>query len=552
VSRAWRRSLSEGLKVVNSNAMDIGKGSLIRWLRRTHAALLFLVGGVLFTGGIKLAWLGGSPYYIAAGTALGASGLLLWKEDGRSAWVYAALLIGTTAWSIVEAGADTWGLVARLAALVVLGTPFLSRSFRRMTNPGVMTARLSGARAAAGALVIALLLGAGLRAIAEKPVDPLIERGILANAPGRVAQPLATNLQGDWPHYGNDAGGARFSPLAQITPQNVGQLEVAWEADLGPPGSGAKTALEVTPINIGNALFLCSAYNFVISLDAESGRERWRFDMTRREPASGKPCRGVSYYRVPSASGICAERILAGSQSADLFALDAATGQPCPGFGNSGYVSLRDGMGQVPAGYHYVSSAPQIVRGKVVVGGAVMDGQFWGEPSGVIRAYDAVSGQLAWAFDAGRPDRRGAPAEGETYTPATPNSWAPISADETLGLVYLPTGNATPDFYGAQRRTFDDDIASSVLALDAETGALRWRFQTVHHDIWDYDVPAQPTLVDLRTSGGIRKALIQPTKRGEIFVLDRETGEPIKRVEELPVPQGGTAEGVRLSPTQPF
>jgi quinoprotein glucose dehydrogenase len=206
----------------------------------------------------------------------------------------------------------------------------------------------------------------------------------------------------------------------------------------------------------------------------------------------------------------------------------------------------------VPPGYHYVSSAPQIVRGKVVFGGAVMDGQFWGEPPGVIRAFDAVTGRLAWAFDVGRPDRRGAPPSGEHYTASTPNSWAPISADEALGLVYLPTGNATPDFFGGQRRPFDDEIASSVIALDAETGELRWRFQTVHHDLWDYDVPSQPTLVDLPTASGVRRALIQPTKRGEIFVLDRVTGEPIKEVQELPVPQGGIAAGERLFPTQPF
>lgn len=237
----------------------------------------------------------------------------------------------------------------------------------------------------------------------------------------------------------------------------------------------------------------------MLSLDTETGRERWRYDMTSTTPPSGKPCRGVSYYRVPGASGVCAERIIATSQTPELFALDAATGKPCPGFGSNGRVRLLEGLGHVPTGYHYVSSAPQIVRGKAVFGGAVMDGQYWGEPPGVIRAFDLVTGRLAWAFDAGMPHQHQANAEGTSYTLATPNSWAPISADEDLGQVYLPTGNATPDFYGAQRQDFDDDNASSVIALDAETGERRWRFQTVHHDLWDYDVPSQPTLLNLPT-----------------------------------------------------
>ena len=259
-----------------------------------------------------------------------------------------------------------------------------------------------------------------------------------------------------------------------------------------------------------------------------------------RHAAVGQSVPRRFFYRVPDATGLCAERVLATSQTPELWALDADTGRPCPDFGDGGRVQLLVGLGDVPPGYHYVSSAPQIVRGKVVFGGAIMDGQFWGEPSGVIRAFDAATGRLAWAFDVGRPDRYSAPPSGERYTPATPNSWAPISADEGLGLVYLPTGNATPDFFGGQRRPFDDDIASSVIALDAETGQLRWRFQTVHHDIWDYDVPAQPTLIDLPTPYGVRRALIQPTKRGEIFVLDRATGEPIKEVSELPVRKVGS------------
>lgn len=522
-----------------------------RWPARSYAILLMIFGLAQIAGGVLLAMHGGSRYYLLAGLALAASGIFVWREDRRAAWIYAALLLATLAWAIYEVGFEAWGLIARLAVPVLTGLPFLLwRNDRKTSAPtGRRIAVLPGF---AMATVAAVLCGAGAHAVGPAaPVDPLWARGKAPPAP--ALQDIAGGaVRTDWPHYGNDKGGTRFSRLSQITAANVGKLALAWEADVGPAAPGPRASLQVTPINIGDALYVCNGHNMVISLDAETGAERWRYDMNADVAPSGKPCRGVSYYRVPEASGMCAERIIATSQTPELFALDAATGRPCPGFGEHGRVRLLEGMGEVPTGYHYVSSAPQIVRGKAVFGGAIMDGQYWGEPSGVIRAYDLVSGRLAWAFDTGRPERRGAPPAGESYTRSTPNSWAPISADEALGLVYLPTGNATPDFYGAQRRPFDEELASSVIALDAETGELRWRFQTVHHDLWDYDVPSQPTLVDLPTPTGLRQALIQPTKRGEIFVLDRITGEPIKTVSELPVPQGGIAPGERLSPTQPF
>jgi quinoprotein glucose dehydrogenase len=511
-----------------------------------------VIGAALAIGGVTLVRYGGSPYYVIAGLATGLSGVLIWRRDRRGVWLYTATLPVTVAWAIWEIGFDGWGLVARLAAPFVLGLPLLLSPLRSIGAPLTELKRSRGWPAFAGGMLAAVLVGAGFHAAQTTTIDPLLARGVLARAPQRLAQPLAAITRDDWQQYGNDAGGTHFSPLTQITPQNVHKLQVAWVADTGPAEPDILVSLEVTPINIGDALYLCNAYNAVISLDAETGHERWRYNMTRDTPPSGKPCRGVSYYRVPDATGLCAERILAVSQTPELFALDAAAGTPCPDFGVDGRVALKNGMGNVPYGYYSVTSAPQIIRGKAILGGSVADGQFWGEPSGVIRAYDAVTGQLAWAFDVGRPQNHGAPAAGETYTPSTPNSWAPISADEALGLVYLPMGNSVPDFFGGMRRPFDEDISSAVIALDAETGQLRWRFQTVHHDVWDYDVPAQPTLIDLPTPEGVRHALIQATKRGQIFVLDRLTGKPIKKVTELPVPQDGMAAGERLSPTQPF
>jgi quinoprotein glucose dehydrogenase len=236
---------------------------------------------------------------------------------------------------------------------------------------------------------------------------------------------------------------------------------------------------------------------------------------------------------------------------ARLVAVDAQNGRPCADFGNRGSVDLRAGMGGIEPGYYGVTSAPQIVHGHVVVGGWVTDGQHTGEPPGVVRAYDAVSGRLAWAFDPGAPDRHDAPASGAHYVQGTPNSWAPMSADERLGLIYIPTGNATPDYFGGERTVNDDRFSSAVVALDADTGAVRWTFQTTHHDLWDYDVTAQPTLLDWPVRGGTVPALVQATKRGQLFVLDRRTGQPLTAVSEQPAPASRIARE-HAAPTQPF
>ncbi|GJD46681.1 Quinoprotein glucose dehydrogenase [Methylobacterium cerastii] len=522
-------------------------GPMAIWTRRAVASLLVLIGLGLAAGGAVLAWSGGSPYYLLTGIALLASGVLVWRRDQRGVPLFAAMLVWTTAWAVWEVGFDPWQLLPRLLAPFVLGLalllpPVRSGGPRRLTGAW-------GWPAFAGALIFAVVAGGALHP--EAPAEPILRRGVAERAPGTLPQPLAQITGEDWPSFGNDQGGTRFSPLTDLTPQNVGKLEVAWEAETGPDTPGPATALEATPIMVGDALYLCDGHNRVLALDAETGRERWRHDMSNGTPPSGKPCRGVAHYRVPNATGMCATRIIAASQTPELIALDAATGKPCTDFGKGGRVDLREGISTYPAGQYYVSSAPQIIRGKAVVGGGIPDGQFWGGPSGVIRAFDARTGELSWAFDPGHPDRIGAPPAGETYTPSSPNSWAPISADEALGLVYLPMGNATPDNFGGLRRPFDEEVSSAVIALDAETGRLRWRFQATHHDIWDYDTPSQPTLVDMPTANGVRPALIQPTKRGEIFVLDRETGQQIKPVTEVAAPQGDLGPGERLSPTQP-
>jgi len=516
------------------------------------ALILVLIGLVLLVGGGQLLSLGGSPYYALAGVTVIASGVLVARGRRAGALLYGLLLLASLAWAIGEAGFAPWALAARLVAPAVLGLWFLVPWTARRLHPRPAGSALRRGTLAGVAIVASLIIGVLANQIFnEHRPDPMFQAGT-QDEPGQRTL-VSAGGGGDWTTWGGDAAGSRFSPLDQLTPANVGGLKPAWTFHFGPGPKGAPGALEGTPLKLGDTLYACSDYNDVVALDAETGRPRWRFraNVNLTGAAYGH-CRGVAYYRVPGATGPCAQRLYTNTIDARLIALDLRSGRPCAGFGSNGYVDLKVGMSKAPAGYYYVTSAPTIARGRIVLGGWVQDGMYWGEPSGVIRAFDAVTGKMSWAFDVGRPDRRGEPKPGETYTPSTPNSWAPMSADDRLGLVYAPLGGAVPDYAGAQRRPFDEAWSGSVVALDAETGQPRWRFQTVHHDLWDYDVGSQPTLIDLPTPSGIRPALIQPTKRGEIFVLDRETGQPIRAVTERPVPQGGMAPGEHATPTQPF
>ncbi|MCF5705313.1 PQQ-binding-like beta-propeller repeat protein, partial [Pseudomonas syringae] len=248
----------------------------------------------------------------------------------------------------------------------------------------------------------------------------------------------------------------------------------------------------------------------------------------------------------------CSRRIISTTVDARIVAVDALTGASCDDFGDHGSVSLRSGMGSPDQELYFPTAAPTVVRNLVVVGGLVWDNQKTGEPSGVVRAFDVHTGKLIWAWDLGNPAILREPPEGQSYTAGTPNVWSTPAFDDELGLIYLPTGNATPDFWGGHRTEADDRYSSSIVALDIATGRERWHFQTVHHDLWDYDVPSQPALYDVPDGqGGTLPALIQTTKRGQIFMLDRRSGTPIAQVEERQVPQGGVADD-RLSPTQPY
>jgi quinoprotein glucose dehydrogenase len=376
----------------------------------------------------------------------------------------------------------------------------------------------------------------------------------------------AAAAEAGWGHYGGDQGGMRYSAAAQIRPANVDDLIPIWTYSTGDIAKRdaktmRRTKFEATPILAGDKLVLCTSFNEVIALDPGTGKELWRFDpkipTEKVRPANKFTCRGVATWHtlLPGAdmNAPCEGRILAATNDARVLALDLRTGEPCTTFGASGEVKLDIGMDLAWPGEFQITSAPVVVGSVVIVGSAIGDNARVKAPHGTVRAFDVQTGAPKWSWDPvpRDPNDPAAKTWGEGYKDVGhANVWAPMSADVKRGLVFLPTSSASPDFFGGLRPG-DNRHSNSVVALKAETGELVWAFQTVHHDVWDYDNPAQPTLATIDVDGKSRDVVIQPTKQGFLFVLDRDTGEPVFPVEERPVPQGGVA-GEALSPTQPY
>jgi len=363
-------------------------------------------------------------------------------------------------------------------------------------------------------------------------------------------------------YYGYDPGGSRFALLDQITPGNVDQLIPAWTYLTGDLKSRApdvlkRSTFEVTPILVDGELVVCTAFNAVVALDPGTGRELWRYDpriKTDYRPANWFTCRGVAVWRGPAgAAAPCAERILTATADLRLIALDLKDGKPCSDFGEDGAVRIDPGKPLIWPGEFQFTSPPAVVGDLVILGSAIADNARVDAPRGTVRAFDVRTGALRWSWDPvpERADDPDAASWGDGWrTTGAANVWAPISVDEARGLVFLPTTSPSPDFYGGLRPG-DNRRADSVVALKAESGALAWSYQLVHHDLWDYDIPAQPTLATIALDGKASDVVIQGTKQGLVFVLDRDTGRPVLRVEERPVPQAGVP-GEALSPTQPF
>ena len=507
---------------------------------RFLSVVIGLIGVALVLQGLPLVQAGGSLYYFLAGITLAAVSVLLFRGDDRGAKLYGIFLAITYLWALYEAGLDAWALMPRVAMFTVLGLWFVIPRVRRglqQAEPSPLFEQMPTkiVLGAFAVFAITLLLTSGRYEV---------------GTPSAAGTGQANNPSGEWRSYGASKTGTRFAAADQINLDNVTQLEKAWEIRTRVPGE-----FKGTPIQVGDGLYLCTGQNIILSLDPDTGLERWRFDPDLQSARIGfwDTCRGVTYYDVPDSnpSADCAERIFTATTDARLIAVDKETGLPCADFGVNGEISLLQGMGEVVPGFYFVTSPPTIANDVLVLGGWVLDNQMTEEPSGVVRGFNPLTGELVWAWDMGREDRTGLPEEGENYTRGTPNVWSLTSADEELGLIYVPTGNGTPDYFGGHRTEAMDQYASSIVALDAGTGRVRWSFQTTHHDIWDYDVPSQPTLVDIPVDGVIRKAVIVPTKRAEVFLLDRETGEPITEVAEIATSQTDIPEEY-TAPTQPF
>jgi quinoprotein glucose dehydrogenase len=371
-----------------------------------------------------------------------------------------------------------------------------------------------------------------------------------------------TNQNDEWSAYGRDAGGSRYSPLTQINRKNVNQLKVAWEFHTGASeikGKLAnKAAFEATPLLVDGTLYLTTPFSRVIALDPTTGKERWSYDPKPNLSLdySEVTSRGVSTWADKNLRPAAADyrRIILATLDARLIALNAKTGEPCKDFGLDGQVDLTNDVRLKQRGQYQVTSPPAIIGDLIVVGSSMGDNRGVELERGVVRAYNARTGKLLWSWDP-IPTSDKDPAfktwkgEGAKQTGAA-NAWSIISADPERDLIFVPTSSPSPDFYGGERLG-DNAYANSVVALRASTGRVVWHFQVVHHDLWDYDVAAQPMLININRGGRNIPAVAVATKMGHIFVLHRETGKPLFPVEERAVPKS-TIPGEETSPTQPF
>ena len=358
-----------------------------------------------------------------------------------------------------------------------------------------------------------------------------------------------------WSAYGGDEGGNRYSAADQITRDNVDELTPAWihqtEAFAGREAARHRASFQATPILVDAALIVCSQFNEIIALDPETGARKWEYDP--QVPIDGRPanefaCRGVVHFNQNTidadSTAACQSRVIMGTVEAQLIAVDTKTGAPCAEFGENGRVQIEPSLSLRWPGEFQITSAPVVYDDVVITGTSIGDNLRTDAPLGTVHAFHAVTGEALWKYNPIPWNADGGTRIGHA------NVWSTMSVDSERGLVIMPTSTASPDYYGGERPG-DNQNANSVVALNARTGETVWAYQIVHHDVWDYDLPAQPGLYQIWTEGVARDVVVQVTKMGLIFVLDRDTGEPVIPVEERPVPQNGV-DGEILSPTQPF
>lgn len=527
-------------------------------LRVTGVVMAIFAIALLYMGA-QLVAAGGSAAYSIIALAVLASAVLLILKKKAALTVYALLMWAILIWIVYEVGFDKWQWIPRGDLFALLGLwlalPWVVRPLYKAQNPGDTRRFHPFLGGTVGVMILIVL--------AVMFYDPY-------PVAGKIDTPQATRSTGeaanDWVAYGGTNNGQRFSSLDQINAGNVKKLSVAWEYHTGDLRDAAKDAgeytFEATPLKVNNRIYVCTAHNEVHALNPETGKLDWKWEPEKNRSylQQHQTCRGVSYYapaETAAASATpeqCAKRILTATTDAKLVALDADTGKLCSDFGTHGVVDLSANMGEIRPHALMQTAAPLIAGDLVIVGGSVMDnGYNDGNPSGVIRAYNAVTGTLVWNFDPANPDMTQPIAADQTYPQDTPVAWGTLSADMKNGLVFVPFGNASPDELGINRdpNSSTEKFRDTLVALDLNTGAFKWKFQSSNNDLWDRDNPSQPTLMDVGKEGSKQPALILPTKVGNIFVLNRLTGEPIVPVDQVKVSTQGGVPGEHFAPTQP-
>ncbi|WP_122523658.1 membrane-bound PQQ-dependent dehydrogenase, glucose/quinate/shikimate family [Pseudomonas viridiflava] len=525
-------------------------------LRATGIVMAILSIALLYMGA-QLVAVGGSPAYSVIALGVLATAVLVFLKKKSALTLYALLMWGILLWIVYEVGFDKWQWIPRgdLFALIGfwLAMPWVVRPLLRNQAAGSNRGFhpfLGGTVAVMALIVIALMF-----------YDPYSVKGQIGTSAASRSTEVAGN---EWVAYGGTQNGQRFSSLDQINPQTINKLSVAWEYHTGDLRDADKDAgeytFEATPLKVNNRVYVCTPHNEVHAINPENGKPDWKYtpEKTRSYLQQHQTCRGVSYYAAPTVQNApaaqCEKRIIMATADARLVALDADTGELCSDFGSNGVVDLHDKMGKVRPHALMQTAAPLIAGDLIVLGGSVMDnGYDQGNPSGVIRAYNVMTGKLVWNFDPENPQNTAPVSAEQNYPQDTPVAWATLSADLKNGLVYVPFGNASPDETGTRRdpNSNTEKFRDALVALDLKTGAFKWKFQTSHNDLWDRDNPSQPSLLDLGKEGSKQPALLLPTKVGNIFVLNRLTGEPITPVDQARVQTAGGVQGERFAPTQP-
>ena len=525
-------------------------------VNKITSVIIAIVGIALLYMGGKLLLTGGSAFYALMGVGLLITAIMLFLQKRSALTFYAVLMWITLFWIIWEAGFDKWQWIPRGDLFGVIGVwlalPWVVRPLyrsQRAFHPFLGTTVI---------VMIALVIGLCF-------YDPLPQAGTITSQRAPADVDVAQN---DWSAYGGTTNGLRFSALNQINKDNVKNLQVAWTyhtGDLRKTDDASEYTFEATPLKVNGLLYFCTPHNEVHALDPETGALKWKHTPAedRSYLQQHQTCRGVSYYdsstapqadTSAAAPALCRKRIFNATTDAQLVALDADSGKVCSDFGNNGVVDLHANMGKLRPHALMETSAPLVAGNLVIVGDSVMDNGFnSGNPSGVIRAYDAISGRLVWNFDPANPENTQPIAQDQNYPYDTPIAWATLSADLKNGLVYVPFGNASPDELGIERdaNSNTEKFRDTLVALDLKTGAFKWRYQSANHDLWDRDNPSQPSLLDIDYQGKKQPVVILPTKTGNLFVLNRLTGEPVYPVNQVKVSTEGGVAGEKFAATQP-